>query len=90
MELLLQQATNSQMLALLDGFSGYNQVLVKKFDKHRTTFTTKWGTYAYNHMTFGLMNIGATFQRAMHIAFDGLIGVIIRIYLDDLTIFSKQ
>jgi hypothetical protein len=41
-------------------------------------------------MPFGLSNAGATFQRAMKIAFDDLIGKIIQIYLDDLTVYSKN
>ena len=41
-------------------------------------------------MPFGLMNVGATFQRAMDYAFKELIGKIIEIYQDDLTIFSKE
>jgi hypothetical protein len=41
-------------------------------------------------MPFGLSNVGATFQRAMQIAFDDLISKIIQVYLDDLTIYSKS
>jgi hypothetical protein len=41
-------------------------------------------------MPFGLSNAGATFQRAMQIDFDDMIGKIIQIYLDDLTVYSKN
>jgi hypothetical protein len=41
-------------------------------------------------MSFGLINTCATFQRAMKIAFDDIIGKIIQIYLDDLTVYSKN
>ena len=75
---------------MLDGFSGYNQVLVKKEDQHKTTFTSPWGTFEYLRIPFGLLNAGATFQRAMDYAFNELIGKIIEIYQDDLTIFSKE
>jgi hypothetical protein len=47
----------------LDGFSGYNQVLMSPPDQLKTTFRTPWGTYAYRKMPFGLINVGATFQR---------------------------
>jgi hypothetical protein len=90
MELILQQVAGSQMMSLLDGFSGYNQIRVKRDDKYKTTFTTRWGTFAYERMPFGLINAGATFQRAMQIAFDDLIGKIIQIYLDDLTVYSRN
>jgi hypothetical protein len=43
----------------------------------------------YAKMPFGLMNVGATFQRAMDIAFIGEKDKFIVIYLYDITIFSK-
>ena len=69
---------------MLDGFFGYNQVLVNKEDQHKITFTTPWGTYKFLRMPFGLLNAGATFQRAMDFAFKELIGKVIEIYQDDL------
>jgi hypothetical protein len=42
----------------------------------------------YAKMPFGIMNVGATFQRAMDIAFVGEKDRFVMIYLDDLTIFS--
>ena len=85
---ILQCVSGSEMLSLLDGFSGYNQVLVLNGDKLKTTFNTKWGTYAYRKMPFGLINVGATFQRAMDIAFRGLINRSIEVYMDDITVYS--
>ena len=87
---ILQKVSSAQMLSLLDGFSGYNQVLVSPADQLKTTFRTPWGTYAYRKMPFGLINTGATFQRAMDADFTGLINHSIVFYLDDVTIFSKN
>ena len=75
---------------MLDGFSSYNQIRVKEEDRHKTTFTTPWGTFENLRMSFGLSNAGATFQRAMDYAFRGLIGKIIKIYQDDLIVFSRD
>jgi hypothetical protein len=90
MEMILQQVAGSQMMSLLDVFSGYNQIKVKRTDRYKTTFTTRWGTFAYERMPFGLSSAGATFQRAMQIDFDDMIDKIIQVYLDDLTIYSKN
>jgi hypothetical protein len=59
-------------------------------DQLKTTFHTPWGTYAYRKIPFGLINFVATFQRAMDISFRGLINQSIVVYLDDVTIFSKN
>jgi hypothetical protein len=69
METLLQRVTGSKIMSMLDGFSGYNQVLVRKEDQNKTTFTTPWGTFEYLRMPFRLLNAGATFQRATDFAF---------------------
>ena len=74
MEKIPQMVSGSELFSLLDGFSGYNQVLVAEQDRLETTFYTNWGTFAYRRMYFGLINVGATFQRAMDIAFRGLSG----------------
>ena len=89
MEIILQSVSRSIMLSLLDGFSGYNQVLVSKEDHLKTTFQTKWGTYAYDKMPFGLINFGATFQWVMGIAFRGLLNRSIVVYFDDIMVYSK-
>jgi hypothetical protein len=90
MEMILQQVVGSQMMSLLDGFYGYNQIKVKREDRFITTFITRWGTFSYERIPFGLSNAGATFQRAMQIAFDDFISKIIHIYIDDLTVYSKN
>ena len=56
---------------MIDGFFGYNQIVVHPKDKEKTTFTTPWGTFMYDKMQFGIMNASATFQTAMDIAFVG-------------------
>ena len=69
MDHILQKVIGSQRMSLLDGFSGYNQILVHPDDQEKTTFTTPWGTFMYAKMPFGFMNAGDTFQRAMDIDF---------------------
>jgi len=70
MDYNLQKVVGSQRMSMLDGFSGYNQIMVHPDDREKTTFTTLWGTFMYTKMSFGLMNVGATFQREMDISFD--------------------
>lgn len=77
-------------MSFLDGYSGYNRVMVDEGDRLKIDFTTKWGTFSYKRMPFVLINTGAMFQRAMDEAFKGLINKCIAIYMDDLTIFSQD
>ena len=44
----------------------------------------------YAKMSFGLMNAGETFQRAMDIAFVGEREKFLVIHLDDITMFSQS
>lgn len=64
--------------------------MMKEDDQFKMDFTTKWGTYAYKKMPFGLSNNGATFQRGMDMEFKGLINKIVLVYLDDISVFSKK
>jgi hypothetical protein len=75
---------------MIDGFFGYNQISVLPEARENTDFTTPLGTFMYAKMPFGLMNAGATFQRAMDISFIGERDELLFIYLDDITVFSKS
>lgn len=77
-------------LSLLDGFCIYNQVLVANEDRLKTTFRAKWVTYAYEKIPFGLINVGETIQWAMYISFRGLINMFVMVYLDDITVYSRN
>ena len=90
MDHILQRVFGSSRISLLDGFSRYNQILVQPEDQAKTAFTTPWGTFMYVKMPFGLMNAGATFQRAMDIAFAKEIYEFLVIYLDDINVFSND
>jgi hypothetical protein len=48
------------------------------------------GHFKYLIMTFGLPNVGLTFQREMDFSFKDIMGNIIKIHQNDPTIFSKE
>ena len=54
----------------------------------RTAFKTKYGTFQYKVMPFGLCNAPATFQRTMDLVF-GKLRDIVGVYMDDVLIFSN-
>ncbi|RVW78449.1 Transposon Ty3-I Gag-Pol polyprotein [Vitis vinifera] len=58
-DLLVDSTTGHSMLSFMDGFFGYNQILMALEDMKKTTFITEWGTYCYRVMPFGLKNAGS-------------------------------
>ena len=87
---ILQRVVGSQRMSMLDSFLGYNQIAVHLDDQEKITFTTPWGTFMYAKMPFGLMNAGATFQREIDITFSNEKDRFVLIYLDDITVYSKN
>jgi len=90
MDHILQRVVGAYRISLLDGFSGFNHILIHPDDQEKTAFTTPWGTFKYLKMSFRLKNAGATFQRAMDIVFAKEIHDFLVVYIDDLTVFSKS
>jgi len=90
MDHILQRVVGASRMSLFDGYSGYNQISVHEDDRDKTMFTTPWGTFHYAEMPFGLKNAGATFQRAMDLAFANEKDIFLLVYLDDLMVFSKS
>ena len=56
-------------------------------DQEKSAFTTRWGTFMYAKMPFGLMNAGATFQRAMGITFVEEKDKFVVVYMDDIIVY---
>ncbi len=78
------------MFSLLDGFFGYNHILVTQNAQLKTAFQTKWGTYAYQKTPFTLINARDVFQRVIDITFGAFINKYFVVYLDDVTVYSKN
>ena len=49
----------------LDAFPGYHQIPLVLNDQEKTTFVTPVGNYHYTVMSFGLKNVGSTYQQIM-------------------------
>ena len=50
----------------MDAFPGYNQSKMNEDDQERTSFVTNQGLFSYKVMSFGLKNVGVTYQRLMN------------------------
>ena len=47
---MLERLSKKTHFCFLDGYSGCSQVVVRKQDQEKTTFTCPYGTYAYRRM----------------------------------------
>jgi transposase InsO family protein len=89
-DMVLDQVSGYDCYSFLDGYSGYNQVIIREQDRDKTTFTTDWGTFAYNVMPFGLCNAPATFQRIMMIIFQEFLRKFLEVFMDDFCVYSPE
>ena len=73
----------------LGAFQGYHQIPLALGDQEKTTFVTSTGNYHYKVMSFGLKNVGSTYQRMMTRMFEPQLGKSIEVYIDDMVVKSK-
>ncbi|EXX64785.1 gag-pol fusion protein [Rhizophagus irregularis DAOM 197198w] len=86
---LLDSLQDAQWFTTLDLASGYWQIKVRAEDQEKTAFITKFGTYEFKVMPFGLCNAPATFQRTMDKVLHKIKEKFVLVYLDDVIIYSK-
>ena len=61
-----------------------------EYDQENTSFVTNQGLYCYKVMSFGLKNVGATYQRLVNCMFSHQIGKNVKVYIDDMLVTSKN
>ncbi len=83
---LVDNTIGSALMSFMDGFSGYNQILMALEDMTKTTFVTEWGIYCYTVMPFGLKNVGATYQRMARALPHDMMHKEVEVYVDDMIV----
>ena len=87
---MLDRLAGYSYYCFLDGYSGYNQIVIAPKDQEKTTFTCPYETFAFRRMPFGLCNAPATFQRCMMAIFSNMVEDIIEIFIDDFSVFGTS
>jgi hypothetical protein len=85
---VLDNVGGQEVYSFTYNFLGYHQIYIAKEDRHKTTFFTKWGSYQYKVMPFGLNNSPTIFSRVAVEAFKEFFLKFLESYFDDWTVFS--
>jgi len=90
MNQMLERLVGQSYYCFLDGYFGYNQIVVDPKDQEKTAFTCPFGVFAYRRMPFGLCNAPATFERCMMAIFFDMVEKFIEVFMDDFSIFAPS
>ena len=87
---MLERLVGHAYYCFLDGYSGYNQILIVPEDQEKTTITFPFGTFVYCKMPFGLCNAPATFQRCMTNIFSDMVEHFLEVFMDDFSVHGSS
>jgi hypothetical protein len=87
---LVDAVASSELMSLLDCYSGYHQIWLKMEDEPKTSFITPSGTYCYLRMPEGLKNAGGSFSRMTAKVLHSQIGRNVLTYVDDIIVKSTK
>ncbi|MBW0573882.1 hypothetical protein O181_113597, partial [Austropuccinia psidii MF-1] len=90
MNQLLTVFIGATIFSKIDLRGAYNLVRIKEGDEHLTAFRTKYGSYEYLFMLFGLTNAAASFQNLVNDIFADFLDIFVVVYLDDIMVFSSS
>ena len=87
---MLDRLARHPHYCFLDGYSGYNQIVIALEDQEKTTFTCPYGTFAFRRMSFELCDAPTTFQRCMMSMFSDLVEEAMEIFMDDFLVYGSS
>ncbi|MBW0550283.1 hypothetical protein O181_089998 [Austropuccinia psidii MF-1] len=67
----------------------YNLLRIEEGDEHLTAFRTKYGSYEYLVMPFGITTAPASFQNLVNNILSDFFEIVFVVYLDDIMAFSS-
>jgi hypothetical protein len=87
---LVDAEASSDLMSILDCYSGYHQIWMKKEDDPKTSFITPSGTYCYLWMPEGLKNARGSFSRMTAKVLHSQIGRNVLTYVYDIIVKSTK
>ena len=86
----LDVLSGTRYFSTLDLSSGFWQVKMEAESAEKTAFVTHCGSYQFNVMPFGLVNVPSTFQRLMEKVMSGLMPEKCLTYIDDILVVGTN
>lgn len=87
---ILNQLGGAKYFSVLDLANGFHQIPMHSDDACKTAFSTPYGYFQFDRMTFGLKNAPAIFQRLMDQVLAGLQGTELFVYMDDIVVYVSS
>ena len=90
MDNLLDLVKGSKIMSKLDLTASYNQIPIREQDRWKTAFISSLGLFEFNIMHFGFKNAPAHMQRFMQHTLSPVYHKTVRVYLDNIPVFSQS
>ena len=74
----------------MDLINAYNQMKIKKNDKLKIAFQTRYSHFKYQVMPFGLFNAPASFQGYINKIVTKKLDIFVIVYLNNILIYIKD
>ena len=87
---LLDSPRKARVYSKINLCHAYHLVHIADGDEWKTAFRTRYGSFEWSVMLFGLTNAPMAFQRFMNNIFSNLLDVCVVIYLDDILIYLNN
>jgi hypothetical protein len=87
---LLQRVNKAKFFTKLDIRQGFHRIRMHPKSEDLTTFRTRYGSFKYKVMPFGVTNGPATFQRYINTVLDEYLDDFATAYVDDILIYSES
>ena len=86
----LDQVSGAGIFSQIDLIGAYHQMRIREEDTHKTSIRTRFGSFEWRVLCFGLTNAPAAFTRLLSTLLQDLNGeCVVVIFLDDVLVYSK-